>query len=187
MKPTFTVLLLLWTFFAFASGQKDINRISKSDVPSIAIKWIENNFHTSKRTKWFRQSTASHNKLKATYFRDYIKYTATFSNDGIIEDVSIDYTLKDLSSPDRRMLRETFKKIRNFKLKNLQLKYIGFDKSNSSFNRKSDSNHLEKRFEINFSGNLNSKNSNWAGSFSAWGELLSFSELEVPKLGQSIL
>ena len=181
MKPTLTVLLLAIALIGYSQEKIEVEeRIKKKDVPANALAWIEKTFDLNKRVKWYFEETSGKISYEAKFYYDYQKYSVEFSSDGTIEDVEIVYRLSELDPEDKKSLTKALNKIRKSKINKIQLQYSGHPELVSRSFRKGFFNAVEKKYEVEFYGELEGKHAFWEGTFTAWGELINYREIILP-------
>ena len=150
-KTSFTVFFLLLTQLVANAQEKDERewRVKTKEVPNAALYWFKDAYEITKRTKWYGEKNETGNFFEAKLNRDGHRHSVKFTDEGIVIDVEIEFSLDNLPTDVQKNIRAALDSISPIhRVLKLQEQWTGTpDKLKDLISRNKREN-LEKRFEL---------------------------------------
>lgn len=158
-KCTF-VIALCFFHFSFCAQQKYEReyRVNSTEIPATSLQIIKM-WNFNNKVKWYAEESNDGKTFEAKVEHKGHKYSIEFSEDGEILDVEQKVTFSELSLDVQRVITHNLsKKYKKFKIKKVQIQYLGSE--TAIYNEIFQLNSTHEKAKINFEIVLKAKKEN---------------------------
>ncbi|GAB5522390.1 MAG: hypothetical protein Roseis2KO_02620 [Roseivirga sp.] len=144
-------------------------------VPKEAREWMDDVYKGVKKVKWYYQEDQDDEESYEARFRlNRLRHAITFDDDGDVEDIQIQRSLKELPAAIRNRLQATFDSIDRFRLKTLEEQWTAKDDDDlTDAARSGDPADIQVRYEVEFRARIDGIEARWEALFNPDGKMLS--------------
>lgn len=148
-------------------------RVKEKVVPGAIREWLSDTYPKAKKVKWYFETNSGKDSYEAKFKFGGERHSVEFSTEGIVEDIEIDKSLKELSPEVQDALKGAFGKFKKFKLEKIQEQWSADtpDQLKSAILNQ-DPAQATILYEVEFRAEIEGKLEYWEGLFNPEGKLL---------------
>lgn len=149
--------------------------IKKSEVPQVALDWLDDAFENIKKPKWYQEFFENGYSYEAKFRYQHHFYSVEFDSLGRIEDVEVEIKISSLANEIRESI-ETYwhTNYEKYKVLKAQVQYSGEDDDLEDFFDENSSEGVRIAYEIEYQGKeRNGADELWEATFDSSGAFIS--------------